>query len=170
MTYGGVWSGPLWLKVNSNGGMLNRVCTTLIVNLIDFVTNIDNLFLFYSHPGYFGKVGMRHFHLKRNKFVCPSVNVDKLWSLVSEQTRVNYQKNKDKAPVIDCLRAVSNTSSLPIRIFSSFQPKTNVPLTACCLSPLLQSQAEASEKVACDLGLGSGFRQALRFPLSLTTC
>merc|ERR1712008_166223 len=30
---------------------------------------------------------------------------DKLWSLVSEQTRTNYAKNTDKAPVIDIVRA-----------------------------------------------------------------
>lgn len=34
------------------------------------------------HPGYFGKIGMRFFHLKRNKLHNPSLNVDKLWSLV----------------------------------------------------------------------------------------
>jgi hypothetical protein len=38
-----------------------------------------------SHPGYFGKVGMRHFHKTTQKYFCPTINVDKLWSLVSEQ-------------------------------------------------------------------------------------
>ena len=57
------------------------------------------------HPGYFGKNGMRHFHMLRNHQHCPSVNVDKLWTLVSEQTRVNYADSKDKVPVIDCLAA-----------------------------------------------------------------
>ena len=38
-----------------------------------------------SHPGYFGKVGMRYFHKTQNKFFRPVINVDKLWSLVSEQ-------------------------------------------------------------------------------------
>ncbi|KAK7804839.1 hypothetical protein U0070_006821 [Myodes glareolus] len=41
------------------------------------------------HPGYFGKVGMRHYHLKRNQSFCPTVNLGKLWTLVTEQTRVN---------------------------------------------------------------------------------
>ena len=63
--------------------------------------------LFSSHPGYFGKVGMRHFHLTKNKYFCPSVNLDKLWSLVSEQTREHYKTKKDTAPVIDVVRAVS---------------------------------------------------------------
>lgn len=56
------------------------------------------------HPGYFGKVGMRHFHLRRNAYHCPTVNVEKIWSLVPEETRETY-KNSDKAPVIDCTKA-----------------------------------------------------------------
>merc|ERR1712071_666162 len=39
------------------------------------------------HPGYFGKVGMRHFHLKKNKYFCPTINVDNLWSLVGEDVK-----------------------------------------------------------------------------------
>ena len=42
------------------------------------------------HPGYFGKIGMRFFHLKRNKLHKPSVNIDRLWSLVTEGTRKTY--------------------------------------------------------------------------------
>eukprot|EP00178_Gracilaria_changii_P018846 TRINITY_DN5437_c0_g2_i6.p1 TRINITY_DN5437_c0_g2~~TRINITY_DN5437_c0_g2_i6.p1 ORF type:complete len:158 (-),score=36.61 TRINITY_DN5437_c0_g2_i6:39-491(-) len=60
------------------------------------------------HPGYFGKVGMRTFHLLKNKTHCPTVNIDKLWTLVSAQTLKQYQTNeklKGKAPVIDCTRA-----------------------------------------------------------------
>ncbi|ORX82900.1 putative 60S ribosomal protein L27A [Basidiobolus meristosporus CBS 931.73] len=57
------------------------------------------------HPGYFGKVGMRHFHLTRNKYYRPVVNVDKLWTLVSDQTRVKYGQNKEVVPVIDAVRA-----------------------------------------------------------------
>uniref|UniRef100_A0AAY5KYI7 Large ribosomal subunit protein uL15 n=1 Tax=Esox lucius TaxID=8010 RepID=A0AAY5KYI7_ESOLU len=59
------------------------------------------------HPGYFGKVGMRHYHLKRNTVYCPTVNLDKLWTLVSEQTRLNYAKKPEgPAPIIDAVRAV----------------------------------------------------------------
>ena len=57
------------------------------------------------HPGYFGKVGMRYFHKTNQQFFNPTVNIDKVWSLVSEQTRTKYAEVKDKAPVIDCLRA-----------------------------------------------------------------
>lgn len=49
---------------------------------------------------------MRHFHLQRNHEFCPSINIDRLWSLVSEQTRKDYQNIKDKAPVIDVSKAV----------------------------------------------------------------
>ncbi|OZJ04477.1 60S ribosomal protein L28 [Bifiguratus adelaidae] len=56
------------------------------------------------HPGYFGKVGMRHFHLTRNSYHRPVVNIDKLWTLVSEDVREKY-KNAEKVPVIDTLAA-----------------------------------------------------------------
>ncbi|KAI5087089.1 60S ribosomal protein L27a, partial [Silurus meridionalis] len=58
------------------------------------------------HPGYFGKVGMRHYHLKKNTIYCPTINLDKLWTLVSEQTRLNHaQKPDGPAPIIDVVRA-----------------------------------------------------------------
>ena len=49
---------------------------------------------------------MRHFHLTHNRYHCPTVNLDKLWSLVSEQTRHNFKDRSDgKAPIIDVVRA-----------------------------------------------------------------
>ncbi|KAF4525022.1 hypothetical protein B566_EDAN015999 [Ephemera danica] len=58
------------------------------------------------HPGYFGKLGMRNFHLRKNQKYCPAINLDKIWTLVSEQTRLKYKDDKsNKAPVIDCVRA-----------------------------------------------------------------
>ena len=52
---------------------------------------------------------MRNFHLKKNQFFCPAINIEKLWSLVSEQTRTFYAgasaKGWKKLPVIDCLKA-----------------------------------------------------------------
>merc|ERR1712187_297689 len=57
------------------------------------------------HPGYFGKVGMRNFHFIKHGKVIPTINVDRLWSLVSEQTRADYKEHTDKAPVIDVLKA-----------------------------------------------------------------
>merc|ERR1711964_233803 len=57
------------------------------------------------HPGYFGKVGMRYFHLTRNQYWKPTINLDKLWSLVPVETRDEYVSGKktDTAPVLDLL-------------------------------------------------------------------
>ena len=57
------------------------------------------------HPGYFGKIGIRVFHLKRNKLHKPHVNIDKLWSLLTENSRTTYAKQKDRVPVIDVTKA-----------------------------------------------------------------
>ena len=62
-------------------------------------TNFDKY-----HPGYFGKVGMRHFHLTRNQNWRPTINVDKLWSLVPEEQKKGLTEDSDIVPVIDTLR------------------------------------------------------------------
>jgi large subunit ribosomal protein L27Ae len=61
------------------------------------------------HPGYFGKVGMRYFHKAQNQFHKPCINLDRIWGLVSEQTRKQYANAKagDKVPVIDVTQSVS---------------------------------------------------------------
>ena len=57
------------------------------------------------HPGYFGKVGMRYFHHTTQSSHCQVLNLDKLWSLVGEDKRMEYAADQAKAPVIDTLRA-----------------------------------------------------------------
>ncbi|EPX72395.1 60S ribosomal protein L27/L28 [Schizosaccharomyces octosporus yFS286] len=58
------------------------------------------------HPGYFGKVGMRRFHLQRNPLWRPSVNLDRLWTLVPNETREKYLgKNTEVAPVINVVQS-----------------------------------------------------------------
>jgi large subunit ribosomal protein L27Ae len=57
------------------------------------------------HPGYFGKIGIRQFGLQRNRLYFPTVNLDKLWSLVSSSSLSHYASNKDKVPVIDVTKA-----------------------------------------------------------------
>jgi large subunit ribosomal protein L27Ae len=52
------------------------------------------------HPGYFGEVGMRHYHSKSNQSFCPTVNLDELWTLVNEQRGSIQQKNKTGAAPI----------------------------------------------------------------------
>jgi large subunit ribosomal protein L27Ae len=63
-------------------------------------TNLDKY-----HPGYFGKVGMRYFHKQKTHFWKPTVNIDKLWSLVPTEARESYLKGekKDTVPVLDLL-------------------------------------------------------------------
>uniref|UniRef100_A0A670I239 Large ribosomal subunit protein uL15 n=1 Tax=Podarcis muralis TaxID=64176 RepID=A0A670I239_PODMU len=47
------------------------------------------------HPGYFGKVGMRHY-----QNFSPTVNLDKLWTLVSEQTRLKILQQKAAIDIV----------------------------------------------------------------------
>ena len=39
------------------------------------------------HPGYFGKVGMRYFHYKKNPHFRPLINLDQLHLLLTEEQR-----------------------------------------------------------------------------------
>jgi ribosomal protein L15 len=76
------------------------------------------------HPGYFGKVGMRNFHLNRNHKFAPTLNLDKLWSLVGQEARERAAKEADKVPVIDIVQFVSispamlSQNRIPVMIFS----------------------------------------------------
>ena len=48
---------------------------------------------------------MRHYHLKRSQSFCPTVHLDKPWTLVSEQTQANAANNKTgAAPITDVVR------------------------------------------------------------------
>ena len=47
------------------------------------------------HPGYFGKVGMRNFHLKKNLHYKPSINLDKIWSLVPSDLKEKAKTSKE---------------------------------------------------------------------------
>ncbi|KAH9031667.1 60S ribosomal protein L27a [Lactarius pseudohatsudake] len=61
-------------------------------------TNFDKY-----HPGYFGKVGMRRFHLTRNGLWNPTINVDKLWRLVPEEHKKGLTASSQVVPVVDVL-------------------------------------------------------------------
>lgn len=65
-------------------------------------TNLDKY-----HPGYFGKVGFRQFHLLRNRDWKPVVNIDSLWALIPTEERESFLAKPDanNAPVIDTLAA-----------------------------------------------------------------
>src|SRR3569833_160337 len=53
------------------------------------------------HPGYFGKVGMRVFHLRKNIHFRPIINLDRIWTLVPKEVREEANKKKDQALLID---------------------------------------------------------------------
>ena len=48
---------------------------------------------------------MRHFHLTRNSHWRPTINVDKLWTLVPAEERQGLTEDSDVVPVIDTLHA-----------------------------------------------------------------
>ena len=48
------------------------------------------------HPGYFGKVGMRHFHQKKNAIWMPTINIDQINALLTDE-----QKASKDVPDID---------------------------------------------------------------------
>ncbi|EGC38289.1 60S ribosomal protein L27a [Dictyostelium purpureum] len=52
------------------------------------------------HPGYFGKLGMRHFHLLRNQSFCPTVSLEKIWTFVDQAVRKQCATD-GTAPVVD---------------------------------------------------------------------
>lgn len=62
--------------------------------------------ILFSHPGYFGKVGMRTFHYTDNRHYCPTVNVEALWNLLPKDAQEQAEKDKSKAPVLDVTAAV----------------------------------------------------------------
>lgn len=63
---------------------------------------------------------MRNYHQRKNKEFCPVLNLDKLWTLVSEQSRLKYANATDgKVPVINIVKAVS-TYHIVSQEFSNF--------------------------------------------------
>lgn len=59
-----------------------------------------------KHPGDFGEVSMRRYHYKGNQNFCPTVSLNKLWILVSEQIQVNAPPNRTRdAPIIDVVQS-----------------------------------------------------------------
>lgn len=85
------------------------------------------------HPGYFGKLGMRNFHLNRNDKFCPSINLDKLWSLVPEDKREECRKSKDgQVPVVDLVKFVSVFHTIAVLTNRARQPNVNRHVHARC--------------------------------------
>ena len=51
------------------------------------------------HPGYFGKIGMREFHLKKNLYWKPELNLDKLWALIPADLKEKSKTSKEALTV-----------------------------------------------------------------------
>lgn len=52
---------------------------------------------------------MKKHQLKRGHNVCRRINLDEVWSMITEKPRFNYKNNKgEKAPVTRFTRAVCN--------------------------------------------------------------
>merc|ERR1711964_872597 len=71
------------------------------------------------HPGYFGKVGMRYFHKTQNKFHCPAINLDAIWSLVSEKPERTMQTRKMDLLQLSMLSKLVTTKCLAKESFPS---------------------------------------------------
>lgn len=50
---------------------------------------------------------MRTFHLKRHLSHCPTINVDRLWSLLPEGEYEKAKAGSDQTPVLDVTKLVS---------------------------------------------------------------
>ena len=76
-------------------------------SVFEFKNTLFTALILFKHLPSSLQVGMRNFHVHPNQVnqFCPSINLDKIWSLVSEQTREKYAENTKKAPVIDISRA-----------------------------------------------------------------
>lgn len=54
---------------------------------------------------------MRNYHLRRSSVYCKAINVDQLFTLIPEETRLKYANQKNKAVVIDVVKKVRSIFS-----------------------------------------------------------
>jgi large subunit ribosomal protein L27Ae len=94
------------------------------------------------HPGYFGKVGMRWFHRKAALDYCPTINVEKLWTLVAPDVKAAAEAGNEagdgKAVVIDVTKAgyfkvlgKGPLPTIPVVVKARFFSKLVRLFTAC---------------------------------------
>ena len=57
------------------------------------------------HPGHFGKRGIRVFRLHKNREFSNTINLDKLWTLLSDAARAKYLEKKEGSAVIDVTKS-----------------------------------------------------------------
>merc|ERR1711928_110104 len=61
------------------------------------------------HPGYFGKVGMRHFHIRKNEHHMPTVNLDRLWTLLVNRLNRSTRTTQRRRSQSSTLSALAST-------------------------------------------------------------
>jgi large subunit ribosomal protein L27Ae len=89
---------------NIENMQLVEVMRVVNITIESGLINCKNIILIFSHPGYFGKVGMRQFHLNKDKIWRPAVNLDQLWQLAGEEKYKEAKTRTDnKVTVIDVL-------------------------------------------------------------------
>ncbi|XP_074569725.1 large ribosomal subunit protein uL15y-like [Curcuma longa] len=95
-----------------------------------------------DRPGYFGKVGMRHFHLLRNKYHCPIVNVDRLWSLVPDDVKDAASKDGRgaNAPLMD----VTQFGYFKVLGKGKLPPECPIAVTAKLISKIAEKKIKAA--------------------------
>ena len=91
----------------------------------------ERINMFRFHPGLYGKRGIRVFRLHKNRVHCESVNLDRLWTLLSEEARNKFSTDKSKAAVIDVTKAGfqkvlgrGRLPNIPVVIKAKFFSKT----------------------------------------------
>eukprot|EP01054_Gregarina_sp_Poly1_P007473 Gregarina_sp_Poly_1__7472@NODE_4165_length_706_cov_557_499218_g2737_i0_p1_GENE_NODE_4165_length_706_cov_557_499218_g2737_i0NODE_4165_length_706_cov_557_499218_g2737_i0_p1_ORF_typecomplete_len149_score10_73Ribosomal_L27A/PF00828_19/6_5e21Ribosomal_L18/PF17135_4/0_0008_NODE_4165_length_706_cov_557_499218_g2737_i0132578 len=55
------------------------------------------------HPGYLGKHGFRQFRVQGTHHYCATINVERLWSMMSDEARTFYSSS-GKKPILDVTR------------------------------------------------------------------
>ncbi len=84
-------------------------------------TNLDKY-----HPGYFGKVGMRHFHLLRNHDWKPVVNIDKVGKLFIVLVKSPLTENSSSLSSLKSTARSTQSQNRPPRPLPSSTSSTTV--------------------------------------------
>ena len=82
---------------------------------------------------------MRHYHLARNIYWKPIINVDKLWTLVPAEEKAELKEDSEVVPVIDTLRhgyaKVLGNGQCVLSIYSELLGLQTSSLLGCPSSP-----------------------------------
>lgn len=65
----------------------------------------ERINMFKYHAGHYGKRGIRVFRLHKNRIHSEAINLDRLWTLLSDEARHKYIEEKQGNAVIDVTRA-----------------------------------------------------------------